>query len=144
MRDPEIFDLPVSRRATASYKWDSSPADDVIPMWVADMDFRTAPAITQALMQRVQQGIFGYTKVPETYFDAIISWFEQQHQFAVAREHILFTTGVVPALSAVIKALTVPGDSVIVQTPVYNCFFSSVRNNQCELVDNPLLYRDGT
>lgn len=144
MRDPEIFDLPVSRRATASYKWDSSPADDVIPMWVADMDFRTAPAIIRALIQRVQQGVFGYTKVPDAYFDAIIHWFEQQHQFAVVREHILFTTGVVPALSAVVKALTVPGDSVIVQTPVYNCFFSSVRNNQCELVDNPLLYRDGT
>lgn len=144
MTESAIFDFPVTRRATGSYKWDSSPADDIIPMWVADMDFRTAPAIIQALMQRVHHGVFGYTKVPETYFDAVIGWFNHQHRFVVEREHILFTTGVVPALSAVIKALTNPGDRIIIQSPVYNCFFSSVRNNDCELVDNPLLYRDGT
>lgn len=143
MHDDEKFDLPVIRKSSASYKWDSFPVDDLIPMWVADMDFRTAPAITDALMKRVQHGVFGYTKVPDTYFQAVRHWFKQQHQFEVPREHILFTTGVVPALSAVIKALSVPGDKVIVQTPVYNCFFSSIANNGCELVDNSLLYCDG-
>lgn len=143
MADSGMFDMPVNRKATASYKWDSSSHADIVPMWVADMDFRTAPAVTQALMKRVQHGIFGYTKVPDAYYDAVIRWFDEQHRFLIERREILFTTGVVPALSAVIKALTKPGDQVIVQTPVYNCFFSSVRNNQCELVHNPLKYQDG-
>jgi cystathionine beta-lyase len=143
MTESNIFDLAVNRKSTASYKWDSSTHTDLIPMWVADMDFRTAPVVIEALMKRVQHGAFGYTKVPDAYFDAVIRWFGERHQFFIAREHILFTMGVVPALSAVIKALTKPGDSVIVQTPVYNCFFSSVRNNQCVLVENPLQYRNG-
>lgn len=131
------FDKTIDRRATNSYKWDSAP-EGVLPMWVADMDFRTAPAIIDALQKRVAHGIFGYTRVPDAYYDAVTSWFSRRQGWDIDREWIIYTSGVVPAVSAVIKALTVPGDKVIVQTPVYNCFFSSIRNNGCEIVSNPL------
>lgn len=131
------FDKTIDRCATNSYKWDSAP-EGVLPMWVADMDFRTAPAIIDALQKRVAHGIFGYTRVPDAYYDAVTSWFSRRHGWDIDREWIIYTSGVVPAVSAVIKALTVPGDKVIVQTPVYNCFFSSIRNNGCEIVSNPL------
>lgn len=131
------FDKTINRRATNSYKWDSAP-EGALPMWVADMDFRTAPAIIDVLQKRVAHGIFGYTRVPDAYYDAVTSWFSRRHGWDIDREWIIYTSGVVPAVSAVIKALTVPGDKVIVQTPVYNCFFSSIRNNGCEIVSNPL------
>lgn len=131
------FDKTIDRRTTNSYKWDGAP-EGVLPMWVADMDFRTAPAIIDALQKRVAHGIFGYTRVPDAYYDAVTSWFSRRHGWDIDREWIIYTSGVVPAVSAVIKALTVPGDKVIVQTPVYNCFFSSIRNNGCEIVSNPL------
>lgn len=131
------FDKTIDRRGTNSYKWDSAP-EGVLPMWVADMDFRTAPAIIDALQKRVAHGIFGYTRVPDAYYGAVTSWFSRRHGWDIDREWIIYTSGVVPAVSAVIKALTVPGDKVIVQTPVYNCFFSSIRNNGCEIVSNPL------
>lgn len=131
------FDKTIDRRATNSYKWDSAP-EGVLPMWVADMDFRTAPAIIDALQKRVAHGIFGYTRVPDAYYDAVTSWFSRRHGWDIDREWIIYTSGVVSAVSAVIKALTVPDDKVIVQTPVYNCFFSSIRNNGCEIVSNPL------
>ena len=131
------FDKTIDRRATNSYKWDSAP-EGVLPMWVADMDFRTASAIIDALQKRVAHGIFGYTRVPDAYYGAVTSWFSRRHGWDIDREWIIYTSGVVPAVSAVIKALTVPGDKVIVQTPVYNCFFSSIRNNGCEIVSNPL------
>ena len=131
------FDKTIDRRATNSYKWDSAP-EGALPMWVADMDFRTASAIIDALQKRVAHGIFGYTRVPDAYYDAVTSWFSRRHGWDIDREWIIYTSGVVPAVSAVIKALTVPGDKVIVQTPVYNCFFSSIRNNGCEIVSNPL------
>lgn len=137
------FDTPIPRRGTGSCKWDSAADPDILPMWVADMDFRTAPSVIEALTKRAAHGIFGYAEVPEAYFEAVTGWFRRRHGFQIDREWILFTTGVVPALSAVIKALTRPGDRVIVQPPVYNCFFSSIRNNGCEMVSNPLLYRDG-
>lgn len=138
------FDEIEIRRDTNSYKWDSTDNEAILPMWVADMDFRTAPAVVDALMKRVEHGIFGYVKVPAAYYDAIRNWFRRRHGWSVEKDWILFTTGVVPALSAIIKALTHPGDKVLVQTPVYNCFFSSIRNDQCEMVTNPLIYRDGT
>lgn len=137
------FDEPVERRRTNSYKWDSEP-EGVLPMWVADMDFRTAPCITGALQRRVAHGIFGYTRVPDEYYDAVIGWFGRRHGWELRREWMIYTSGVVPAVSAVIKALTVPGDKVLVQTPVYNCFFSSVRNNGCEVVSSPLLQTGDT
>jgi cystathionine beta-lyase len=137
------FDEIIPRRNSNSYKWDSATDPDVLPMWIADMDFRTAPAVISAFERRAQHGIFGYTKVPAAYFDAVTGWFERRHGFSIQKDQILFTSGVVPALSAIIKALTNPKDKVIVQTPVYNCFFSSIRNNECEIVSNDLIYKDG-
>ena len=134
------FDTIVPRRQTNSYKWDSATDEGVLPMWVADMDFRTAPEIIEALQRRVAHGIFGYTHVPDAYYQAVQDWFERRHAWRIRRESILYTTGVVPALSALIKALTMPGERVLVQTPVYNCFFSSIRNNGCEVVASPLLH----
>lgn len=134
------FSRPTDRRGTDSYKWDSAPEADIIPLWVADMDFETFPGITEALQRRVAHGIFGYTRVPEAYYEAVCRWFGKRHGWHINREDIIYTSGVVPAVSAVIKALTLPGDQVIVQGPVYNCFFSSIRNNGCETVSNSLIY----
>lgn len=134
------FSRPTDRRDTDSYKWDSAPEADIIPLWVADMDFETFPAITEALQRRVAHGIFGYTRVPEAYYEAVCRWFKKRHGWHINREDIIYTSGVVPAVSAVIKALTLPGDQMIVQGPVYNCFFSSIRNNGCEMVSNSLIY----
>lgn len=134
------FSRPTDRRGTDSYKWDSAPEADIIPLWVADMDFETFPGITEALQRRVAHGIFGYTRVPEAYYEAVCRWFGKHHGWHINREDIIYTSGVVPAVSAVIKALTLPGDQVIVQGPVYNCFFSSIRNNGCEMVSNSLIY----
>ncbi len=138
------FDTLIQRRGTCSYKWDSAPQDDILPMWVADMDFETAPVIIRALQKRVAHGIFGYTRVPDSYYEAVVGWFGHRHGWKIEKDWIIYTSGVVPALSAVIKALTIPGDKVIVQGPVYNCFFSSIRNNGCEMVSNSLVYRDQT
>lgn len=133
------FDEVISRRGTLSYKWDSATDAEVLPLWVADMDFRTSPAIIEALQRRVVHGIFGYTRVPDAYYQAVTNWFARRHGWNIQREWMIYTSGVVPAVSAVIKALTVPGDKVLVQTPVYNCFFSSIRNNGCTLAASPLL-----
>lgn len=138
------FDEPTNRHKTNSYKWDSNEKDDLIPLWVADMDFKTAPPIIEALKKRVEQGIFGYTKVPQEYYDAVRNWFSRRHGWNFGSDEMIYTSGVVPAVSAVIKALTNPGDKVIVQTPVYNCFFSSIRNNGCEVSENELILRDGS
>lgn len=138
------FDEIIPRRHTNSYKWDTATEEDVLPMWVADMDFRTAPPVVEALRKRVEHGIFGYTQVPPAYYEAITNWFTRRHGWQIDKGWIIYTSGVVPALSAIIKALTSPGDRVLVQTPVYNCFFSSIRNNGCEVVDNPLIYTNRT
>lgn len=138
------FDEIVDRRNTGSEKWDGGNVEGVLPMWVADMDFRTAPCVIEALRSRVGHGVFGYEHVPDSYYDALVGWFNRRHGWLMKREWVIYTSGVVPAVSAIIKAMTSPGDKVLVQTPVYNCFFSSIRNNGCLLEDNRLVYADGT
>ena len=138
------FDELVERRGTDCVKWDECPCDDVIPLWVADMDFRVAPAIQKALQQRVEHGVFGYNIVPESYYEAIISWFRRRHQWEIQRQWILYTTAVVPAMSCVIKALTMPGEKVLILSPAYNCFFSSIKNNGCEVLESALKRVDDT
>lgn len=139
------FDELTERRGSNSVKWDEDTTyPDILPMWVADMDFRTAPCIIDALQRRVGHGIFGYCHVPEEYYSATIKWMSERHNLKVERDWIIYTSGVVPAISAVIKALTSPGDEVLVQTPVYNCFFSSIRNNGCAIAENQLIYSDST
>ena len=136
------FDELVDRRGTGCVKWDESPNSDVIPLWVADMDFKAAPAIQEAIRKRAEHGVFGYTVVGNDYYEAVISWFRRRHNWDIRREEILYTTGVVPAMSVAIKALTMPGEKVLILSPDYNCFFSSVRNNGCEVLET-ILRRTG-
>lgn len=137
------FDELIDRRGTNSYKWDSRsdiPAD-TIPLWVADMDFRAAPPIIDALRRRIDKGIFGYTFVPDAYYEALCGWFSRWHGWSIDPSMVIYTSGVVPAISAIIKALCSPGDKVLIQTPVYNCFFSSIRNNGCTAHENRLILK---
>ncbi len=143
------FDKIIDRRGTNCVKWDAAwpsfssetplpTGEGLIPLWVADMDFEAAPAIKEALKKRVEHGVFGYATVQNSYYEAVIRWFERRHNWTIQREWIQYTTGVVPAVSAVIKALTMPGERVLILTPVYNCFFSNIRNNGCEVVESKL------
>ena len=136
------FDSINNRVGTNSVKWDIHP--DVIPLWVADMDFQVLPEIKEALSRRVEQGIFGYTEVPESYYEAIINWFDRRHHWHIDRSWILYTSGVIPATAAALKAFTLPGEKVLIQTPVYNCFFSSIANCGCEPVENELVREGNT
>ena len=139
------FDEIIPRRHTNSVKWDATSIDDVIPLWVADMDFRTFPPVIEALHRRVDHGVFGYTHVPRSYYESVIRWFSGQHGLhGVVPADIIYTSGVVPAVSAIIRGLTLPGDKVLVQTPVYNCFFSSIRNQGCVAEENHLVYENNT
>lgn len=135
------FDKQIERHNTGCVKWDESE-EGVIPMWVADMDFAVAPAIQEAICKRAQHPVFGYTYVQDDYYDAVISWFQRRHQWTIAREHILYTIGVVPAMSVAIKALTMPGEKVLILSPDYNCFFSSIKNNGCEVSECVLQLSD--
>ena len=137
------FDEIVVRKGSHCCKWDSPKHDDIIPMWIADMDFRVAEPIINALRKRVEHGVFGYVCVEDEYYNSVINWFNRRHNWHIERDWILYTTGVVPAVSVAIKALTEPGDKVLIQTPVYNCFFSSIKNNGCESSENPLIYENG-
>lgn len=139
------FDEIIPRRNTNSVKWDEAAQDDIIPLWVADMDFRVLPQITEALRQRVDHGVFGYTHVPDSYYESVIRWFKDRHGLqGVKQSDIIYTSGVVPAISAIVRGLTLPGDKVLVQTPVYNCFFSSIRNQGCLVEENHLVYKNNT
>ena len=132
------FDRINPRRNTASIKWDSYTEREVIPLWVADMDFQTAPVVREAMIRRAESGVYGYSFADEDYMDSLEGWFEGRHGYTIDRSMVIPVPGVVPALSAIIKALVKPGEGVIIQPPVYNCFFSSVRNNDCLLLENPL------
>ena len=133
------FDECPSRQGTESVKWDLYPG--TLPMWVADMDFRIAPEIQQALQKRLDHGVFGYELLPDSYFEVMGRWFSSRHGWeGIGRENIVPTTGVIAAYSAAIKAMTVPGDKVMVMTPCYNAFFPAIRNNKCLQQDCPLQY----
>lgn len=132
------FDVPVDRRGTNSLKWDVAPGE--LPMWVADMDFKTAPAIGEAVMRRAESGVYGYTVVPDAWYDAIIGWWEKRHAFTIKRDWLCFCTGVVPAISSIVKRLTNVGDRVLLQTPVYDIFFHSVENAGRVVLENRLVY----
>ena len=132
------FDKVIPRRRTASEKWDIPRGEDVLPLWVADMDFRAAPAIVDALHRRVDEGVFGYALPPHAWHDSLRRWLHRRHGWKVESSSILDATGVIPALAATIRAFCVPGDKVIVQTPVYNCFFRTIRNQGCEVLESPL------
>jgi len=135
------FDKVVNRRGTDAVKWEVGP--DELPMWVADMDFQTAPEIREALSRRVEHGVFGYTEVPERWRQAYVNWWQTRHGFAMEGEALIFCTGVIPAISSAVRKLTTPNEKVIVQTPVYNIFFNCIQNNGCRVSKNPLIYENG-
>ena len=133
------FENCPDRRSSESVKWDLYPG--TLPLWVADMDFKVAPEIRHALQRRLDHGVFGYELIPDDYFTAMDRWFSARHGWeGIGRENIVPTTGVIAAYSAAIKAMTVPGDKVIVMTPCYNAFFPAIRNNKCVQLDSPLRY----
>ena len=138
------FDEIIPRRGSNCIKWDLSDDPQMLPLWVADMDFRAAPFIQRALQRRLDHGVFGYVHVPESYYQSIINWFSRRHGWTIHRDEILYTTGVVPAIAAILQSITRPGDKVLMQTPVYNCFFSCLRNAGNVLVENPLVYENKT
>ncbi len=143
------FDKIVARRGTACVKWDAKPpyeekidTSDVIPMWVADMDFEVAPCISKAVQERAMHPVYGYNTVPPEYYTSVVNWFSGRHGWTIDPSWIIYTTGVVPAMSAVIKGLCRPGSKVVILTPAYNCFFSAIKNNDCVLAECPLIYKD--
>ena len=136
------FDSCPDRRGTESVKWDLYPG--TLPLWVADRDFETAPEIRHALQRRLDHGVFGYELIPDDYFQAQQRWFASRHGWnGVGRDTLVPTTGVIAAYSAAIKAMTVPGDKVLVMTPCYNAFFPAIRNNRCVQLESPLKIAGG-
>ena len=135
------FDSPVDRTGIFSMKWDV--ADGELPMWVADMDFRTAPAISEALAERVGNGTFGYTDVPREWNEAVADWWLRRYGVTVDSEHVVFTTGVIPAISSLVRSLTNVAEKVVLQPPVYNIFTNSIVNNVRRVLNNPLRYEHG-
>lgn len=135
------FDTPVERRHTGSLKWDVGESE--LPMWVADMDFKTAPEIVEALRERIEIGAYGYSVVPDEWYDAIGDWWETRHHFRLQKDWLLFSTGVVPTLSSVVRKLTTPAEHVVIQTPVYNIFYNCILNNGRTVLENPLTYENG-
>lgn len=136
------FDVPKDRRNTNSLKW--NVGENELPMWVADMDFQTAPAIQEAISARASQGIFGYTDVPEGWYQAYADWWKTRHNFAIERDWLIFCTGIVPAISSIVRKLTTPAEKVLILTPVYNIFFNSILNNGREVLESPLRYHEGS
>jgi cystathionine beta-lyase len=136
------FDTPVDRQGTNSLKWDWKK--NVLPMWVADMDFRTAPEITAAIAKRVEHGVFGYSGLPREWSDAYINWWDRRHHFKMEKKWLLFCIGVIPAISCSIRALSAPGDFVLVMSPVYNHFFNCIEENGRIALENRMIYADGS
>lgn len=135
------FDTPTDRRGTYSLKW--NVAENKLPMWVADMDFQTAPEIMDALKRRLEQGVFGYSIIPEEWKEAYIHWWKERHHFVMDSGWLIFCTGVVPVISSIVRKITTPAEKVLVQTLVYNVFFNSILNNGRQVLQNPLHYQDG-
>jgi cystathionine beta-lyase len=132
------FDKIVDRSNTNSMKW--NVAEGELPMWVADMDFETAPAIMEAISKRAQHGCFGYTEIPDAWYQAYIDWWKIRHDFTMEKDWLMFCTGVVPAISSIVRKLTTPAEKVLVQTPVYNIFFNSILNNGRQVLESPLVF----
>lgn len=135
------FDESVDRRNTGSMKWDVAKGE--LPMWVADMDFRTAPGIIEKITERAKQGVFGYTVVTDEWYQSYQTWWKKRHDFEIRKEWLVFCTGVVPAISSIVRKVTTVGENVVVLTPVYNIFFNSILNNGRNVLESRLKY-DGS
>ncbi len=141
------FDQEINREGSSSVKYDGRQAmfgkSDVIPVWVADMDFAAPPAVTQALIERAAHPIYGYTLFPDSLYQALIDWMQRRHGWTIQRDWIVMCPGVVPSINAAVMAFTQPGETVIVQPPVYFPFFSAVTETGRKLVRNPLHLENG-
>ena len=136
------FDSVIDRRNTNSVKWDLADerfnVENILPMWVADMDFRVPQPVIDALKRVAEYGVFGYSTVPQSYYDAVIDWIRKRHNWEVEEEWLVFTPGVIAAINILVRTFTSPGDQVIVQTPGYYPFFNAITNNDREIFDNPM------
>ena len=134
------FDKIENRRNTNSFKWDIKANE--LPMWVADMDFQTAPKIKEAILKKAEQGIFAYTIIPDEYYELIKTWLKNQEQAEIQKSWILHSNGTIPAISSLIRALSKKEDNIIIQPPIYGVFYNSILNNHRKVLENPLIYKD--
>lgn len=141
------FDTPIDRTHTWSIKHDfkkeNGKADDILPLWVADMDFRSPDSVVEALKKTVDHGIFGYSRADESYFDAVAAWYQKRHHLTLQPEWMTCTPGIVFALSIAVRAFSQEGDAVLIQPPVYHPFSRAILRNKRTLVENPLVLKDG-
>ena len=138
------FDKKIDRSGTYCYKWGNAPDGRELPMWVADMDFQTAPEVLDAVVSRAQHGIFGYTGVPDEWAAAYVSWWKKRHALELNADRLIFCTGVVPAISSIVRKLSTPAEKVLIQPPVYNIFYNCILNNGRQVLESPLKLRDGS
>ena len=134
------FDEIVNRRNTSSLKWDV--LDNELPMWVADMDFPTCKEVQEEIQKRASIGAYGYSIIPDEFFESIISWWEKRHHFTFKKENMIFSTGVVAAISSIVRKITSVGENVVVLSPVYNIFYNSILNNGRNVLASNLIYKD--
>ena len=153
------FDKETNRIGTSSIKWDyqkngigmvqtdacdaKNGADRLLPLWVADMDFQSPPAVIEALKARAEHGVFGYTKAGDSYFDALISWMDRHYNRQIKKEWVVLTPGVVSALNIMVQTFVAPGEKVLIQPPVYYPFYNVIENNGAEVVRNGLVEENG-
>lgn len=135
------FDKLIDRRNTNSLKWEV--AEHELPMWVADMDFEAAPEIRAAIQARAAHGVFGYSVIPEEWAQAYQDWWKNRHDFSMEKDWLIFCTGVIPAISSMVRKLTTPAEKILVLTPVYNIFFNSILNNGRQVLESRLRYENG-
>lgn len=136
------FDKVINRRNTNSVKW--NVGENELPMWVADMDFSAPSAAIEAIQNKISVGALGYSIVPDEWYNAYISWWQRRHNFTIQKEWLHFTNGVIPAISSIIRNLTNPADSILIQPPVYNHFFNAIENNGRNILESSLVYENGT
>lgn len=135
------FDTIIDRRSSDSVKWDVGANE--LPMWVADMDFPTAPEIREALAKRLAHGVFGYADVSAQWRRAYVDWWRDRHGLTMEEENLVFCTGVIPALSSAVRKFTTPNENVLIQTPVYGTFYNCIVNNGCRAQECALRYENG-
>ncbi len=135
------FKTVTDRKNTNSLKWDLF--NDDMPMWVADMDFKVAPAIKQAILKRANHPVYGYSIVPDSYYESYIRWWKSNYDFEMTRENMLYSIGVVPSISSIIRCLTEENDNILIQSPVYHVFFYVIEDNNRNVVENELKYENG-
>ena len=135
------FDTITDRRSTWASKWDV--AEGELPLSMADMEFQAAPEIREALKSRLDNGIFGYTDIPDVWYQAYMDWWKKRHGLEIEKDQLVFCTGVIPAISSAVRKLTTPAENVLIQTPVYNIFYNSILNNGRRVLESPLIYENG-